>query len=92
MAKVKTFPINEVGGVPDGAVATFITDCEAEFYVTVTTTFIPYPTPRLTVIVTKLDEKDASERDAVAPRQQFRPQSSRVRRGESIPKCTNNVP
>ena len=57
MARVKTFPINETYGVPDLAIATFITECEREHYVAVVTQFIPTPTPRLTVIVSKLDEK-----------------------------------
>lgn len=62
MAKVKTFLIKpdaeRFGGVPDLAVAAFITECEEKFYVRVTTTFIPLPSPRLNIIVTKLDEKE----------------------------------
>ena len=57
MAKVKTFLIHPEKGVHDSMVAEFITECEAEHYVSVVAQFIPVPTPRLTVIVTKLDEK-----------------------------------
>lgn len=65
MAKVKTFDIDvatnknkgQPWAVPDGAIAAFITACEENFYVNVTTQYIPVPTPRLIVIVTKLDEK-----------------------------------
>lgn len=59
MAKVKSFVVHNERGVPDASIAKFITECEAEHYVTVKTVFIPHPTPRLTVIVTKLDTKDA---------------------------------
>jgi hypothetical protein len=64
VAKVKSFVLHPERGVPDAAVAQFITECEAEFYVNVRSVFIPFPSARLTVIVTKLDEKDAIEQDA----------------------------
>jgi hypothetical protein len=83
MAKVKSFTIHDTRGVPDGAIATFITECEAEHYVTVTIVFIPMPTPRLTVIVTKLDEKD--EKDFERPRFVSRSHLP------PIPKCTDGV-
>ncbi len=60
-ARVKTFYLDiQSKGVPDVAIAAFITECEEQHYVSVVTQFIPVPTPRLTVIVTKLDEKDVS--------------------------------
>jgi hypothetical protein len=58
MAKVRTFILHPEKGVHDAAIAEFITTCEEEFYVRVVTQYIPEPTPRLTVIVTKFDEKD----------------------------------
>lgn len=65
MAKVRTFDIDVVPkdrkapwGVPDKDIAEFITECEAEYYVNVTTQYIPLPTPRICVIVSKLDLKD----------------------------------
>jgi hypothetical protein len=61
MAKVKSFYVHEEHGVPDGAIAKFITECEAEHYVTVKTVFIPVPSPRLTIIVTKLDTKEDAQ-------------------------------
>lgn len=58
MAKVKTFILHPEKGVHDAAIATFISECEVEHYVNVSTIYIPFPGPRLTVIVTKFDEKD----------------------------------
>jgi len=60
MARVKTFPISQEWGVPDGAIANFITDCEEKHYVNVRPIYVEWPTPRVTIIVTKLDEKDPS--------------------------------
>ena len=64
MAKVKTFRIqNGLAGVPDREIRNFISDCEKDAVVRVTTVFIPpigQCDPRLTVIVTKLDDKDAA--------------------------------
>jgi hypothetical protein len=57
MAKVKSFFVHDEHGVPDAAIAKFITECEVEHYVEVKTLFVPVPTPRVTVIVTKIDEK-----------------------------------
>lgn len=57
MAKVRSFLLHETAGVPDNFIAAFITDCEQQHYVNVTTTYIPYPSPRLNIIVTKRDEK-----------------------------------
>lgn len=68
MAFVKTFRIDPTFGVPDRAVQEFITECEKNSIVSVTMTVIPAygktvdkkpASPRLTVIVTRLD--DATE-------------------------------
>lgn len=63
MARVRTFEINNVWSVPDNAIANFITDCEISHYVNVTMQFVPWPTPRITVVVTKLDVKEGVEQD-----------------------------
>ena len=57
MARVKTFVIHPERGLHDAAVAQFIAECEVSHYVNVTTQYVPVPTPRVTVIVTNLDEK-----------------------------------
>ena len=57
MAKVKSFKLHKDFGVPDQAIAAFVTECEKEFYVNVQPVYIPEPTPRVMIIVTKLDEK-----------------------------------
>lgn len=64
MAKVKTFILHPTKGLHDSAVAEFITECEAEHYVQVVTAYIPFPTPRVAVIVTKFDVKDPADIDA----------------------------
>lgn len=61
MAKVKTFLLDPMWGVPDVAIANFITECEVQHYVTISTQFISFPTARVMVIVTKLDTKDVNE-------------------------------
>lgn len=61
MAKVRSFFLDEHDGVPDKAIATFVTECETDFYVNVSQQFIPFPSPRLCVIVTKLDRKEPNE-------------------------------
>jgi hypothetical protein len=62
VAKVKTFRINPAHGVPDKDIRAWIDLCEQEIgYVTVSSVFIPSvgaADPRLTVIVTKLDDPD----------------------------------
>ena len=59
MAKVKTFIIHDSYGVKDSGIAEFITEAEGQgFYVNTTCTYVPYPTPRIMVIVTKLDDKE----------------------------------
>jgi hypothetical protein len=66
MARVRTFKVDSEWAVSDKAVTKFITDCEEKHYVNVTMLFVPFPTPRVTVCVTKLDEKDPEviEREA----------------------------
>lgn len=59
MARVKTFFINPGVGVPDFAISEFIKESEKDSIVRVQPIFIPSvnnESPRLTVIVTKLDE------------------------------------
>lgn len=68
MARVRTFEIDKEWSVPDKEIANFITDCETSHYVNVTTHFVPWPTPRLTVIVTKLDVKDEADSEDEEPR------------------------
>lgn len=63
MARVRTFEIDKEWSVPDKEIANFITDCEISHYVNVTMHFIPWPTPRITVVVTKLDVKEGVEQD-----------------------------
>ena len=65
MAFVRTFRIvPDVGfGVPDNEITSWINKCEKECrgIVNVTTTFVPAmgaADPRLTIIVTKLDDAD----------------------------------
>lgn len=58
MAKVKTFLLDDSRwAVPDVKIAEFITACEEEFYVNVSMTYVPFPDPRVVVVVTKLDVK-----------------------------------
>ena len=59
---MKTFVLHPEKGLHDLKVAEFITECEEEFYVNVTSLYVPTPTPRVTVIVTKLDTKEDLER------------------------------
>jgi hypothetical protein len=60
MARVKTFYLKP--HVPDLQIAAFITECEQEHYVNVTTTYIPVPdSPRVMIVVTKLDIKEHDE-------------------------------
>lgn len=68
MAKVRSFILNELGGVPDNFIAAFITDCESQHFVKVDTVYIPYPSPRITVIVTKSDTKSDDDRTLDIPR------------------------
>lgn len=69
MARVKTFRIHPIHGVPDKDIRVFLEMCEKEMFVNVSTTLIPEiiakddkgniiqkSDPRLTVIVTKLDD------------------------------------
>lgn len=59
MAFVKTFRINPEYGVPDRDLKEWINLCETDSIVNVVATFIPAvgeSDPRLTVIVTKLDD------------------------------------
>jgi hypothetical protein len=59
MSWVKTFWIGEKSGVPDAYIRQFLSECEKEAIIAVNTTFIPAigkEDPRLTVIVTKLDD------------------------------------
>ena len=59
MAKVKTFRINPEFGVPDKEIKEWLNSCEEEGIVNVEMCFIPpvgRVDPRLTVIVTKLDD------------------------------------
>jgi hypothetical protein len=63
MAWTKTFRINPLHGVPDKDIREFLNLCEKEAFINVSTAFIPAiglpgqppADPRLTVIVTKLD-------------------------------------
>jgi len=69
MAFAKSFFINN-GNVPDMAISQFLTDCEKEHYINARAVYIPavqyvdtegkiqISTPRLTIIVTKFDEKE----------------------------------
>ncbi len=71
MARVRTFKVDNEWVVPDSSMSKFITDCERNHYVNVTMLYVPFHKPdgtydnRITVCVTKLDEKDPSvvERD-----------------------------
>lgn len=65
MAKVKTFRINPKYGVPDKELNDWLTECEETEIINVQTVYIPAfgvtpegtaADPRLTVIVTKLDD------------------------------------
>ncbi|MCG3774246.1 MAG: hypothetical protein JW395_1064 [Nitrospira sp.] len=60
MARVKTFRINPEHGVPDREIRDFITSCEKELGpVSISTIYVPAlgtADPRMTVIVTGLDE------------------------------------
>ena len=61
MAWVKTFRINPEYGLPDKDIRTWLTQCEEEGKAIITTTVQYIPAlgtadPRLTVIVTKLDD------------------------------------
>ena len=58
MARVKSFKLHKDFGVPDQAIAAFVTECEKEFYVNVRLVYVPEPTPRVMVVVTKLDVKE----------------------------------
>ncbi len=61
MAKVRTFMVDPVRGVPDRDVTEFLSECEEKEIIHVTTTYIP-PNPekgingRVMVVVTKLDD------------------------------------
>ena len=60
MAKVRTFFINPGFGVPDKDIREWLTTCEETELINVSATFVPAygaDTPRLVVIVTKLDDK-----------------------------------
>ena len=62
MAKVKTFRINPEYGVPDKDIREWLNLCEEDAIISVQTCYIPAlgeADPRLTVIVTKLDELPA---------------------------------
>ena len=61
MARVKSFKLHKDFGVPDQAIAAFVTECEKEFYVNVQSVYMPEPSPRICVIVTKLDLKEQHE-------------------------------
>lgn len=61
MARVKTFRIHPVNGLPDREVTEFLTECEKEGIIQVRTALLPGNPeinidPRLTVIATKLDD------------------------------------
>ncbi len=61
MARVKTFMIHPIRGVPDRDVSEFLSECEEKEIIHVTTTYIPgFPEndihPRMMVVVTKLDD------------------------------------
>lgn len=59
MARVKTFRVNPEFGVPDRDIREFLNLCEKEAIINVEMCYIPAigtSDPRLTVIVTKLDE------------------------------------
>lgn len=59
MARVKTFRIHPDHGVPDKDIREFLNLCEKECVVNVSSIYIPAvgkADPRLTVIVTKLDD------------------------------------
>lgn len=59
MAKVKTFRINPEYGIPDRDLREWLTACEKDAIIAVQAIFIPpvgTADPRLTVIVTKLDD------------------------------------
>lgn len=61
MARVKTFRIHPDHGIPDREIRDYITSCEKDLGpVDVCTTYVPAigeSNPRLTVIVTALDEQ-----------------------------------
>jgi hypothetical protein len=62
MAFVKTFRINPEFGIPDRDIREWLTNCEKKAIIAVQAIFIPpvgTADPRLTVIVTKLDELHA---------------------------------
>ena len=73
MARVRTFYLDPTKGLNDDRVATFITECEDQgFYVSVTHIYVPYPSPRITFCVTKLDVKsddDVHEEALIAMRE-----------------------
>ena len=59
MANVKTFRINPEYGIPDRDIREWLNQCEKEMIISVNAIFIPPvgdADPRLTVIVTKLDD------------------------------------
>ena len=61
MARVKSFRIHPVNGLPDREVGEFLTECEREGIIQVKTVLLPSVPEkgidyRLTVIVTKLDD------------------------------------
>ena len=59
MAKVKTFRINPEFGVPDKDIREWLNVCEQDEIISVQSIYIPAlgtADPRLTIIVTKLDE------------------------------------
>jgi hypothetical protein len=65
MSFVRTFRIQEGSGVPDNEIMAFLRKCERELkgIIRVVSTFIPSigsDDPRLTVIVTKLDDESVS--------------------------------
>jgi len=74
VARVKTFLVHPEKGPHDLEIARFITECEEKFYVNVVTQYLPVPTPRVLVIVTKLDEKDPTQ-----PQSQLQPQQPPTR-------------
>jgi len=59
VSRVKTFRIHPEHGVPDKDIRSFLDLCEKEAIVDVSTAYIPAlgkADPRLTIIVTKLDD------------------------------------
>jgi len=65
MAKVKTFRINPEFGIPDKDIREFLNLCEQEEIINVHIAYIPAlgsADPRLTVVVTKLDDVHKEEK------------------------------